>query len=1058
MSNDAIERLRVVAAALVDGAVSAEERAALERAAATLGLDASAVEALLAAPGPLSRPAPGEEDAVLAWLVEVVRVDGQVAPAEAGFVRRVGAAFGRTPEQVDALLAGPAGSHGSTFAVGPFGGALAREGDRWVERVDPALAAALRGAAAGEALAADDAALAPWSVDDQDRVVHRADPGEGAALSLAAVAAAARTVAALHARGRAHGDLRPGTLRARSDGAAALATPAAPLDAPACLRARLAAGAAPIDVAYVAPEVVAGAPATPAADVYSLAALAFHALAGRPPLGQVEPPPAPPDASALPALVLRALSARPDERPTAEALAAALAQAARPAPEVADAGGFELVEGAPVDGALRGRLVGASADAGEPTDRAPSPAVEGAQVSAILMLVLGLGGIFVLVGAIGLAIVLEQAGGPGLLGLLVALTAGAFVGGSFAERRGSPRGGLVLTAVGTQLQWAVAAYVLNTTGLLESSVAWCVVAALVATVTGAMALRRRSTALWVLAALGALVACTCLWSAVGPGGRAFLLAATAAGLLAGGHRVRAAGHAPAGLALQNVGALLLLGVAAQVLDVTGRVDEEGAWALAAGVCAGLTAAVATSTRTPSLWAVTGLQAIVALACLWAALDPTGRGALSAAATAALSAGGHALIARRGRRTEGLVLWLAGGLVAWVAGGHLLWGAHLEEEVGAWLVTAGLITALAYPPALVYRSTLLAALAALDLAVTGWFLGAHLSTGSLVGPPLFTGLVAAVFVGAAALTHARGGVRLAAPAAVVAGLWAWGSAVCGLAVFQEAPVLGMAWPLGLTALACGAALAGPRDHRPIAAGAASPLVAIVPTTIAFMGAFEHHQVGYLQLALGTSLLVIAAAFHAPAAARTPARQVLTILPALVPATFAPFVLCLAACAGREGMTLLEEALATAGRVHETRFAYMASVVGSSGVLVGAAFLFAPRAASRAPYRLLEVAGLLLFFGTFTILSLTVMDDWFYPLVLLVGGVAVIGLGVWQRRAVLVASATVALLLNLWLQYFVKLHDRVPTFGLLLGFGVGLLAFGLLYERRVKRVLPVLREWA
>ena len=88
----------------------------------------------------------------------------------------------------------------------------------------------------------------------------------------------------------------------------------------------------------------------------------------------------------------------------------------------------------------------------------------------------------------------------------------------------------------------------------------------------------------------------------------------------------------------------------------------------------------------------------------------------------------------------------------------------------------------------------------------------------------------------------------------------------------------------------------------------------------------------------------------------------------------------------------------------------------------------------------------------------MEDWFYPLVLLVGGAVVIGLGVWQRRAVLVASAALALLLNLWLQYFAKLHDRVPTFGLLLGFGVGLLAFGLLYERRVKRALPALKEWA
>ena len=109
-------------------------------------------------------------------------------------------------------------------------------------------------------------------------------------------------------------------------------------------------------------------------------------------------------------------------------------------------------------------------------------------------------------------------------------------------------------------------------------------------------------------------------------------------------------------------------------------------------------------------------------------------------------------------------------------------------------------------------------------------------------------------------------------------------------------------------------------------------------------------------------------------------------------------------------------------------------------------------------MLEGAGILLYFGTLTVLSLARLTDWLYPLLILGGGAVVIGLGVHQRRALLVACAALALLLNLWLQYFAKLHDRLPTFGLLLGFGLGLVAFGLLYERRVKKILPVLREWS
>ncbi|MBX3472706.1 MAG: hypothetical protein KF878_38120, partial [Planctomycetes bacterium] len=718
-----------------------------------------------------------------------------------------------------------------------------------------------------------------------------------------------------------------------------------------------------------------------------------------------------------------------------------------PAPAEAEAAvdGFELVDG-PAVAAPAGRLVGAAA--------APT-AEEGAQVSAILVVVLVLAGLFILVGAIGLAVVLGDVGVPVVLGLL---TVGAVGGGLVAERRGSPRSGLALVGLATQLLWADAAYVLNFAGLLESAAAWTAVAAGVSAVTGAVAHRRGSTVLWLLAGLGALVACACLWSAIGPGGRTLLLATASAGLVAGGLAARGAGREGEGLALVHLGCLVVVAAIAQGLDVVGRVDDEATWSLAMGITAVLTALLAARLRAPGLWAIAALHASISLACLWAALDDTGRGVLTLLAALGLVGGGQATVLRRPDEPWPQALVAAGSLLGWAAAWFLLEGQDASHRPGPWAATGGLIAAVTCGLAVVNRSTPLSALSAGHAAVAAVFLGQHLSSGTALGPALYTGAVAAAFALVAAALHVARGEAVAAPHGAAAGLWLWASALCGLALLAgraDHATFAAAWPYGALVVAAVGALALPGVHRVIAAVAAAPLVALVPTVLAFA---HHRDVVYLQVAMGTGFLVIAAAFLVPAAAKTAARQVLVILPALVPTAFCSGVLCLARCGGKRGDELLAEALGTLGRVHETDFAALASVVGAAGVFVGLAFLFAPRAASKAPYRLLEVSGLLLFFGTLTLLSLLKVTDWFYPLLLLVGGAAVIGLGVWQRRAVLVAAAALALVLNLWLQYFVKLYDRVHMFGLLLGFGLGLIVFALLYERRVKRVLPVLREWA
>ena len=64
---------------------------------------------------------------------------------------------------------------------------------------------------------------------------------------------------------------------------------------------------------------------------------------------------------------------------------------------------------------------------------------------------------------------------------------------------------------------------------------------------------------------------------------------------------------------------------------------------------------------------------------------------------------------------------------------------------------------------------------------------------------------------------------------------------------------------------------------------------------------------------------------------------------------------------------------------------------------------------------------------------------------------------RRRAALVVLVAAALILNLWIQYFVRLWDVFPASLLVVGFGVALLVGGVYYERRLRHLLPGLSEW-
>ncbi|MFO0608630.1 MAG: hypothetical protein U0324_36020 [Polyangiales bacterium] len=225
----------------------------------------------------------------------------------------------------------------------PFGGTVRHEGSATREALPPALASALAAAftrahPAAEGLSDDDARVVTFDLDGGD-VAYAADlssasPWEAAGLphaeALGLLARVGRTLAALHARGVVHGDVRPELLAVDWKKRVALLTPARASAPGAVLRARLdPGGAGPGAVAWASPEVIEGADATPASDVYGLAAVVYATLTGAAPAGQVNlQHHAAGRQGDLARTIAAALDASPGARPAMDALAAAIDRAA----------------------------------------------------------------------------------------------------------------------------------------------------------------------------------------------------------------------------------------------------------------------------------------------------------------------------------------------------------------------------------------------------------------------------------------------------------------------------------------------------------------------------------------------------------------------------------------------------------------------------------------------------------------------------------------------------------------------------------------------------------
>ncbi len=660
----------------------------------------------------------------------------------------------------------------------------------------------------------------------------------------------------------------------------------------------------------------------------------------------------------------------------------------------------------------------------------------------MLGLLLAVGGLFVLVGALWLvAVGWSILGEGGRAGLLFALTAGIAGGGFALEKRGYRSSGFALVVLASQMLWADGGYVLNLADSLSSSGAWAAVAAFVTGVSALLAIRRRSLGAGVLTAIGFTVFAICFNVATGrPGQLAFFSALTISLLLGGLLAVRKE-RPELGTGLLVTGTQLLWADAGCFLDLVGALSSTGAWAAVAGAVSAATLGITYARRSPGAGLFAAIDFLVFAALFAAATGRPGQlGLMIAITLAAAIAGVH--LEKKGREIAGAALVITATQLLWADAALFLDLVHRVDETGPWTIASGLVLAVTYAVTL-RRHSAAAPFAAVNAVVFTACLGAYISRGDPHGPPVYMLCVAWFYAALAAGAH-----RAERPgaSAVLAGFGlfaALGSAFLGIALLSsdQHVAFGSLWPLAPMASLALFAFRGAPAHLALARVGAAVLLATVPVAEALLRPGDSSRV-VIAAVVGSGAVFVAL--------RLPGWQVqLTgAVIGVLNAVLVPSAAFLDRCMGDSGLQVLLSPAAP----------YMISALGAPVALLLAAAFSRPDTTRKAGYRLVEVAALLQLFGLTTLASLTRADDFFYPGVILLAGTFALALGVVRRHVVIVALASGALLLNLWIQYFQKLRDTFPTAVLVIGFGIGLLVAGVLYERKIRHILPKLKDWS
>lgn len=441
--------------------------------------------------------------------------------------------------------------------------------------------------------------------------------------------------------------------------------------------------------------------------------------------------------------------------------------------------------------------------------------------------------------------------------------------------------------------------------------------------------------------------------------------------------------------------------------------------------------------------VAGLFATVAVAWAFALLDAAGRLGLLSALTVGAIAGGF-VAGRRGAPLGGAVLLALGSQLLWAVGAQAIAMSGVGDGPGVLAALAAGVSAVTFALALYRRSGAFGVLAALDVAVFAGELGAWMSRGSVMGPPAYGLAVAAGYALLAGVCSWREAKAAAVPMALGAAVAAGGSALSGLWVlayrWETHGLAGAAWPF-VVAAAAAPLVRAPSPLKDAASFVAGAVVVFAPTIEALL----REELGFTVGAVVVGAAVLAAAVWRPELRERDDARAEALLAGMFGVTAAP------------ALRLFHGVVDVPGEwMRPGEAVRWALVAGVTGGLLALSYA-ATRRVSRARYRLLEVGALAAWFGLVTVQVLCAPREVGPAALALVTSAGLTALGATTRRAAVMLVAAAALAVHLWVQYFVRLEDVLPLSVRLVGFGVGLLVGGVLYEQQVRHRLSRLKEW-
>ena len=493
-----------------------------------------------------------------------------------------------------------------------------------------------------------------------------------------------------------------------------------------------------------------------------------------------------------------------------------------------------------------------------------------------------------------------------------------------------------------------------------------------------------------------------------------------------------------------VGAVLLVVAGWDVVGEYGRVAILGVLATLAGLAGSVAARRGMETGATVGRGLACVFATVAVAYTFSLLDDGGRLALLAAlALGAL--GGGVVVERRGAPLGGAALLALGSQLLWTVGAQLIHMFDVQRTEGPVCALAAVVAATTFGLALWRRSGPFGVLAAIDFAVFFGALGEYLRSGTVMGPAGYALAVAGAYAALAMVAVWRDAQPAAQPLALAQVIAAAISVAAGLAVlnghWDTHGLLATAWPY-LVAAAAALLLRAAAPVGTAATFTAGAILVLAPTAEALLRDERGFTVG--AVAVG-ALVLLAALLRPELRARDDAR---------VEAVLAGLFGVMAATDLRV-FHAIDSSGSGSGWLgsHGLDWALLAAV---SAALLALSYAVTARV-GRARFRLLEIAALGQFYGLLTLQTLATQHELQPAALVLASSAALLTLGVVTRRAAVMALSAAALILNAWIQYFVRLEDVFPLSVRLVGFGVGLLVGGVLYEQQLRHRLAQLRDW-